>query len=105
MSTNNLEELNLGTWSGIDLRLIQPIDLVNGKTYALLDLSRNSVFDAGDALSHASLDQLFNTIQEAHMRVACSILPDSNNNWCSCDTAGYTAAQCGLEQQHEQRQH
>ncbi len=60
MSTNNTEELNLGTWSGIDLRLIQPIDLANGKTYALLDLSRNSVFDAGDALSHASLDQLFN---------------------------------------------
>lgn len=60
MSTNNPQELNLGTWSGLDLRLVHPFELVDGKTYALLDISRNGVVDVGDALAHTSLDQLFN---------------------------------------------
>lgn len=53
-------ELNLGTLAGVDLHLVNPYTSSDGKTFYLLDLSRDGALTTTDAVGHATLDVIFN---------------------------------------------
>uniref|UniRef100_UPI0039BD16FD Ig-like domain-containing protein n=1 Tax=Limnohabitans sp. TaxID=1907725 RepID=UPI0039BD16FD len=52
--------LQLGTVSGVNLNLISPVTLANGKTYYIVDLNNDGVITDADPISHVTLDLLFN---------------------------------------------
>lgn len=53
-------ELNLGMLAGVDLHLINPYTTSAGKTYYLLDVSRDGVLEVDDGVGHATLDLILN---------------------------------------------
>jgi methionine-rich copper-binding protein CopC len=55
-----LAKLELGTVSGVNLSLISPVTLANGKKYYIVDLNKDGVITSDDHISHVTLDQLFN---------------------------------------------